>query len=121
MEKLIVVGEKFSDFAARNKNVLTVNEFERFVWSNEIQSINKIIIGQGVELEHISRSFSIIRQNYPEKIKDIVNLQDLFYQNNKEHQKSAHKKKSKNVLITSPEKKEQNIYVAKLIYIARFI
>ena len=30
MEKLIVVGEKFTDFARRHQNVLTVNEFERF-------------------------------------------------------------------------------------------
>ena len=36
MEKLIVVGEKFTDFARRHENVLTVNEFERFVWSGEL-------------------------------------------------------------------------------------
>ena len=36
MEKLIVVGEKFTDFARRHQNVLTVNEFERFVWSGEL-------------------------------------------------------------------------------------
>lgn len=47
MEKLIVVGEKFTDFARRHENVLTVNEFERFVWSGELAGVDKIVIGQG--------------------------------------------------------------------------
>lgn len=53
MEKLIVVGEKFTDFARRHENVLTVNEFERFVWSGELAGVDKIVIGQGVQLDDI--------------------------------------------------------------------
>lgn len=115
MEKLIVVGEKFTDFAERNENVLTVNEFERFVWSGEIQNVKKIIIGQGVELDDISRTICIIRQHYPDKINEIVNLQELYYQNNRDHQKLVHKRKKENILITSPERIDSNNYSAKLI------
>ena len=115
MEKLIVVGEKFTDFAERNENVLTVNEFERFVWSGEIQNVKKIIIGQGVELDDISRTICIIRQHYPDKINKIVNLQELYYQNNRDHQKLVHKRKKENILITSPERIDSNNYSAKLI------
>ncbi|WP_395165515.1 hypothetical protein [Klebsiella variicola] len=61
MEKLIVVGEKFTDFARRHQNVLTVNEFERFVWSGELAGVDKIVIGQGVQLDDISRTVCIIR------------------------------------------------------------
>ena len=43
MEKLIVVGEKFTDFARRHQNVLTVNEFERFVWSGELAAPDKTL------------------------------------------------------------------------------
>lgn len=78
MEKLIVVGEKFTDFARRHQNVLTVNEFERFVWSGELAGVDKIVIGQGVQLDDISRTVCIIRQHYPDKIRQIVNLQDLL-------------------------------------------
>ena len=69
MEKLIVVGEKFTDFARRHQNVLTVNEFERFVWSGELAGVDKIVIGQGVQLDDISRTVCIIRQHYPDKIR----------------------------------------------------
>ncbi|EPC4825020.1 hypothetical protein Q1B88_004351 [Salmonella enterica] len=115
MKNLIVVGEKFINFAKKNKNTLTVNEFERFVWSGEIQHVNKIIIGQGVQLSDISRTITIIRRHYPEKIAVIINLQDIYYQHNKDHQKLVHKHKKENILITSPEKIDNNNYSAKLI------
>ncbi|WP_242014186.1 hypothetical protein [Klebsiella quasipneumoniae] len=47
MEKLIVVGEKFTDFARRHENVLTVNEFERFVWSGELAGVDKSLLVRG--------------------------------------------------------------------------
>ena len=115
MEKLIVVGEKFTDFARRHQNVLTVNEFERFVWSGELAGVDKIVIGQGVQLDDISRTVCIIRQHYPDKIRQIVNLQDLYYQNNRDHQRLVHKRKKENILITSPEKRDEDSYCARLI------
>lgn len=115
MEKLIVVGEKFTDFARRHENVLTVNEFERFVWSGELAGVDKIVIGQGVQLDDISRTICIIRQHYPDKIRQIVNLQDLYYQNNRDHQRLVHKRKKANILITSPEKRDEDNYCARLI------
>lgn len=115
MEKLVVVGEKFIDFANRNKNVLTVSKFEYVVSSGEINNVGKIVIGQGVQLDDILRTIYIIHQHYPEKICDIVNLGDLYYQNNPEHQKSVHKHKKENILITSPEKIDSENYRAKLI------
>ena len=115
MEKLIVVGEKFADFAERNESVLTVNEFERFVWSGEIQYVKKIIIGQGVELDAISRTICIIHQNYPDKINEIINIQDIYFQNNRDLKNLVHKKKKENILITPPEKKDFNSYMSRLI------
>ena len=115
MEKLIVVGEKFTDFARRHENVLTVNEFERFVWSGELAGVDKIVIGQGVQLDDISRTICIIRQHYPDTMRQIVNLQDLYYQNNRDHQRLVHKRKKANILITSPEKRDEDNYCARLI------
>ncbi|HCI6203085.1 TPA: hypothetical protein NPO43_002773 [Klebsiella quasipneumoniae subsp. quasipneumoniae] len=115
MEKLIVVGEKFTDFARRHENVLTVNEFERFVWSGELAGVDKIVIGQGVQLDDISRTICIIRQHYPDTMRQIVNLQDLYYQNNRDHQRLVHKRKKANILITSPEKRDEDSYCARLI------
>lgn len=103
MEKLIVVGEKFTDFARRHENVLTVNEFERFVWSGELAGVDKIVIGQGVQLDDISRTICIIRQHYPDTMRQIVNLQDLYYQNNRDHQRLVHKRKKR--ISSSPRRK----------------
>ncbi|WP_338883778.1 AfsA-related hotdog domain-containing protein [Xenorhabdus sp. TH1] len=115
MEKLIVVGEKFTEFAERNENVLTVHEFEHFVWSGEIANVKKIIFGQGVQLDDIARTIHTIHQNYPNKIQGIINLNDIYYQNNKELQKLVHKRKKENILITSPEKQDNGNYKSKLI------
>ncbi len=114
MEKLIVVGEKFTDFARRHENVLTVNEFERFVWSGELAGVDKIVIGQGVQLDDISRTICIIRQHYPDTMRQIVNLQDLYYQNNRDHQRLVHKRKKR--ISSSPRRKNaMRIAIARLI------
>ncbi|MCC3736014.1 hypothetical protein LLS47_24275 [Rouxiella badensis] len=115
METLIVVGEKFKDFAEKNNNVMTVNAFERLVWAGEIKKINKVIIGQGVQLDDISRAICTIRKHYPEKINEIVNLNDLYFQNDTEHLKTVHKVKKENIVITSPEKIDEETYNSKLI------
>ncbi|MEI8663641.1 AfsA-related hotdog domain-containing protein [Xenorhabdus bovienii] len=115
MNKLIVVGKKFTVFAEKNENVLTVNEFERFVWTGKINKVGKIILGQGVQLDDISRTIDIIRQNYPNKIREIINLNDIYYQNNRDHQKQVHKCRKENILITSPQKKGNDNYHARLI------
>ncbi|MFG1599005.1 AfsA-related hotdog domain-containing protein [Klebsiella quasipneumoniae] len=45
----------------------------------------------------------------------IVNLQDLYYQNNRDHQRLVHKRKKANILITSPEQRDEDSYCARLI------
>ncbi|MDR0218632.1 MAG: hypothetical protein LBI71_07080 [Enterobacteriaceae bacterium] len=115
MNKLIVVGEKFKTFSDKNENVMTVHEFERFVWSGEIANVKKIILGQGVQFDDIERTIHIIHRNYPDKIKKIINLSDLYYQNSKDLKKLVHKRRKANILITSPVKQENGNYDSKLI------
>lgn len=114
MEKLIVVGEKFTDFARRHENVLTVNEFERFVWSGELAGVDKIVIGQGyssttspapsalfVSTIRIKSARSSICRISIIKTTEIISG---WYINVKA-----------NILITSPEKRDEDNYCARLI------
>ncbi|WP_426577957.1 AfsA-related hotdog domain-containing protein [Xenorhabdus stockiae] len=115
MNTLIVVGEKFKAFAEKNEDVLTVHEFERFVWSGEIANVKKIILGQGVQLDDIKRTINTMQKNHSNKIQKIINLNDIYHQNNRYLQKLVHKRKKENILITSPEKQDNGNYNSKLI------
>ena len=68
-----------------------------------------------VQLDDISRTICIIRQHYPDKIRQIVNLQDLYYQNKRAIISGWYINVKANILITSPEQRDEDSYCARLI------
>lgn len=106
-KKLVVVGDKFNEFA-NGKDVLTISQLELLtqIPANIIDKEHEIIIGQGVRKDFAGKVISNQARNaiYGNKIK-MCSLEKLFNDKKNEH---CHKRLEQNVLIGPAEQTEHN-------------
>lgn len=109
MEIMVLVGNKFKNFAKNNKKAITVEELEKLSYSEGLNSKNNILIGQGVtrldlyRIQHINKGINFINAEY---LSDQIDLKQ---------KKSVHKERYENILISKPIKLSDESYICKMI------
>ena len=109
MVELIVVGDRFVGFTCDKEHVLTVSQFSDAAWDGSIQQGQRIIIGQGVEFDRFTGALEILKTRHGIE-PNIVNFHILADQRDPAHQRSVHKHRPENMLISRPE------YISPVLY-----
>lgn len=113
MLELIIVGDRFTQFAFDKEHVLTVSEFAEAAWNGEILSAQNIVIGQGAEFDRVSGALEVLKR-YHGVVPNVLNFDILFDQQDPVHRRSVHKHRAKNMLISRPAQVTPVLYEAWL-------
>jgi hypothetical protein len=114
MKTIVVVGDKFEEFARRHENVVTLSEFERKVWDGPLDDVDRIVLGQGVCRHRIATLREVILARTPGRMPLIVNPDLISDQTDPRQVTSVHKARRENVLITAPRRQADDTYISKL-------
>lgn len=114
VKTVVVVGDKFREFANRQQNVMTLSELEKRVWEHDGLPADQLIIGQGVCRHRLSTLHDVMRGKTGEQCPAILNLELVIDQVNPYQQRAVHKAKPENVLITMPHQFDDERFVSKL-------
>ncbi|MDK2126680.1 AfsA-related hotdog domain-containing protein [Parachitinimonas caeni] len=114
MKTVVVVGDKFEEFAARQQNVITLRELEKKVWEPDGPAYEKVIVGQGVCRHRLSTLKDVLSTSHADKAPALLNLDQINDQVNPQQQRAVHKVKAENVLISMPRQRDELTYVSKL-------
>lgn len=113
MAYLVVVGDRFKKFASDKKNVFTISELEKAIWQGAVQEHDQIVIGQGVEHDRFLGLANLMERQRKGGVQ-VQNMMQILDQCDPLHQRSVHKHKRENVLITKPVAQADGSYVANL-------
>lgn len=113
MEEVIVVGDRFAVFANDKEQVLTISQFYDAAWEGRISATEKIIIGQGVESDRFYGALAALKSRHgiEPRVEQNALLADQY---DPDHQRTVHKHRRENVLISRPEKISSVLYQAWL-------
>ncbi|HWW73047.1 MAG TPA: AfsA-related hotdog domain-containing protein [Duganella sp.] len=113
MSYIVVVGDHFKKFASDKQHVLTVSELEREIWQGVAPEGDQIVIGQGVEHDRFVGLVNLMERRRKGGVR-VQNMTQILDQCDPLHQRSVHKHKRENVLITRPVAQPDGTYVAQL-------
>ncbi|CAB3774506.1 AfsA-related hotdog domain-containing protein [Paraburkholderia humisilvae] len=106
---LILVGDKFANFALSNPDVTTISTLNTLRHGINGERA-KILIGQGVDITRLDAAIQLAnRLGYPIERSQVNNAHD-----NDVHRRSVHKYDGRNVLITPPTQIDASTYRANL-------
>lgn len=110
---LYIVGDGFKSFA-HNHGVMTISEIEAMANMAYVGSIpNRVyLVGQGVSAKRLRSLRQKIKSNMLEKHFDIKNGYAIAHE---ENQKSVHKRKTENVMISVPVPSDTDLYQSNMI------
>lgn len=108
-----VVGDRFKNFSS-NQGVISISEMEQMTDMVHIgPALNRVyLIGQGIGTKRLRSLQSKIKNSKLEKYFKIKNASDIAHE---ENQKSVHKQKVENVMITVPVPYDTDTYQSNLI------
>ena len=113
MTYIVVVGDHFKKFASDKKHVLTVSELEREIWQGTAPGREAIVIGQGVEHDRFVGLVNLMERRRKRGVQ-VQNMPQILDQCDPLHQRSVHKHRRENVLITKPVAGPDGTYHAQL-------
>lgn len=110
---LLIVGDKFKEFADNNDSVMTKTNYLDQITNENVQSLSRydILIGQGVAPEEIQQIKKSIVEG--RKIQVLTNL-GLSEVEENEHQRTVHKHNKENIMISPPSRVGQYSYLSSL-------
>jgi hypothetical protein len=101
MKTLILVGDIFSNFSDRKELVITIEDFRNMI-TKPLTDNYRIIIGQGISQDDIEQLNDEVNKSNNKKTIFFAQNELLAFQHDKKHQKSVHKHKASNVLVSPP-------------------
>ena len=109
---IVIVGNKFKKFALQNESVMTKSDFFEQRESDKIEHLNSynILIGKGVSPEDLRIIKTKVEGTKLHELTDLV----LSEESENEHQKTVHKHKKDNIMITPPCRVGQFSYLSSL-------
>lgn len=112
--KVLVVGDKFSEFSSQHENVITLGELEKAIFDENENFFDSIEIGQGICSHRFHGIQKTIKSGSPFKKTTFLNIEQITDQSNLEHRRAVHKVKNQHILITSPYKNDENHFTCRL-------
>lgn len=113
MSYIVVVGDHFKKFASDKQHVMTISELERDIWQGMAPGQHEIVIGQGVEHDRFVGLVNLMERRRKGGVR-VQNMAQILDQCDPLHQRSVHKHRRENVLITKPAAQPDGTYCAQL-------
>jgi hypothetical protein len=114
MQKMMIVGDRFSAFALDKEAVLTISEFSSLVWAGGVTSEALVTLGQGVDYDRLMGIADLSKRRHGIEIA-FSNLEILVDQRDTEHCSKVHKHRRENVMVSRPVARDENTYTAWLM------
>ncbi|WP_296657395.1 AfsA-related hotdog domain-containing protein [Paraburkholderia sp.] len=108
-EVIVLVGDKFANFASLQQGVKTYSMLQLVVQSDQFPE-HGIVVGQGVDLHRLSET---IRLSGQEGVR-VEPAEVVDCHHDESHRRLVHKQYGHNVLVTPPERIDETRFGAKL-------
>ncbi|MGR5299148.1 hypothetical protein ACPV5U_27255 [Vibrio mediterranei] len=109
---IVIVGNKFKEFALQNEFVMTKSDFIEQLGSDKVEHLDSynILIGQGISPEDLRIIKTKVEGTKFHALTDLM----LSEESENKHQKTVHKHNKDNIMITPPCRVGQFSYLSSL-------